>query len=315
MATNDDVKLIIPKTAFSQDVYLLTWVEAFLLDRRANNVSPATLHYYRATLKNFCDYCEAQVITGVDQLTPDTLRRFLLFLIETDHKPGGVAAYYRAVKAFLNWYESEAELEGWKNPIRKVKTPKIDRPLLDPASLDDVTKLLKVCGGEFAERDRAMLLCLLDTGARAQEFLSVDLEDVDQVTGTLTIRHGKGRKSRTVFLGKTARKALRNYLKTRVDNDPALWLSRRHTRLEYAGLRMIVSRRAADAGINPPELHSFRRAFALNMLRAGVDVYSLAELMGHSDLQTLKRYLKQDTNDLQAAHAHGSPVERMMNRR
>ena len=58
-----------------------------------------------------------------------------------------------------------------------------------------------------------------------------------------------------------------------------------------------------------PSLHSFRRAFAINMLRAGVDIYSLQLLMGHADLQVLRRYLAQTNDDLLKAHRKGSPVD------
>jgi site-specific recombinase XerD len=68
-------------------------------------------------------------------------------------------------------------------------------------------------------------------------------------------------------------------------------------------------RRANQAAIKAPTLHSFRRAFASNMLRAGVDVFSLQKLMGHADLQVLRRYLAQTTDDIAQAHRIGSPVD------
>jgi integrase/recombinase XerD len=101
----------------------------------------------------------------------------------------------------------------------------------------------------------------------------------------------------------------------RQDNHPALWLSDEGERLTYWGLRSMVKRRAKLAGIETPTLHAFRRAFALEMLRAGVDVFAIQELMGHADLQVLRRYLRQVDDDLRAAHQVGSPVERMRGRR
>jgi integrase/recombinase XerD len=61
--------------------------------------------------------------------------------------------------------------------------------------------------------------------------------------------------------------------------------------------------------VKKPGLHAFRRAFAINMLRAGVNIYSLQELMGNADLQVLRRYLKQTTEDTAQAHRKGSPVD------
>jgi integrase/recombinase XerD len=151
----------------------------------------------------------------------------------------------------------------------------------------------------------------MDTGARAQEFISIDLEDVDLVTGVILIRHGKGGKPRTVFLGKKSRKALRTYLRSRQDNSSALWVSKSNERLTYWGLRQIMRRRAEKAGVQKPSLHSFRRFFAITMLRNGTDLVTLARLLGHSDLQVLERYLNQLPEDLQAAHYKASPVDNL----
>jgi integrase/recombinase XerD len=80
--------------------------------------------------------------------------------------------------------------------------------------------------------------------------------------------------------------------------------------MTYSGLRGIIRRRAHDAGLKAePSLHDFRRAFAINMLRSGVDVFALQKLMGHADLQVLRRYLAQTNQDIQAAHMRGSPVD------
>jgi site-specific recombinase XerD len=183
---------------------------------------------------------------------------------------------------------------------------------LNPVDLETVKVLVDVCPGDMFTgiRDRAIFLCLLDTGARAAELCAMNLADLDQVTGAILIRQGKGRKPRTVYLGKKSRKAIRAYLKHRQGFEQALWVTDdQEDRLTYWGLRGIVKRRAAKAGIQPPELHSFRRAFALAMLRAGVDVYSIQELMGHADLQILKRYLKQTDQDQRQAHERGGPVD------
>jgi site-specific recombinase XerD len=213
----------------------------------------------------------------------------------------------------LYWWEDEVELDGWSNPIRKVKPPKLPLAPIEPVPLDDIKAMVKSCDKSFTGlRDKAILLALLDTGARAQEFLSMQLGDINQVSGEITIRHGKGRKYRVVFIGKNARKAVRGYLKNRSDQCQALWVSITEEPLTYWGLREIVRRRSRTAKIETPSLHSFRRAFAINMLRAGIDVFSLQKLMGHADLQVLRRYLAQTTEDIAKAHRIGSPVDKGM---
>jgi site-specific recombinase XerD len=112
-------------TVFSQETNLFIWIEAFLIDRKAQNLSRGTLKFYQNKLKLFLDYCEAQLISDITQLNPSNLRQFLLYLEETNHNPGGVHAVYRSIKAFLFWYENEIEIENWKNPINKIKSPKV----------------------------------------------------------------------------------------------------------------------------------------------------------------------------------------------
>ena len=99
--------------AFVQDDYLLTWAEALLIDRKAQNMSKGTLEFYRKKLKLFTDYCEAQAVRQVSQITPALLREFFLDMEERGHRNlGGTHAAYRTVKTFLRWWESELEPEG-----------------------------------------------------------------------------------------------------------------------------------------------------------------------------------------------------------
>ncbi len=79
-----------------------------------------------------------------------------------------------------------------------------------------------------------MILGLLDTGARAQEFLNLNLDDVDLATGSILIRKGKGGKPRMAFLGRKSIRAARAYIRLRRDTNPALWVSIRGDRITYA---------------------------------------------------------------------------------
>jgi site-specific recombinase XerD len=291
--------------------YLVDWANQFYQSKKVEGISTYSLIFYKQQLGHFLKYCDAQVIKQFEEITPNVIRNFLQWHEETGHNSGGLHAAFRVLRTFLLWYESEAEPENWKNPIHKVKAPKIPTLPLKPIELTDVSLLLNTCkSNSFLDyRDKALLMFLLDTGVRARELLQIEIQDVDPFTGEVLIQKGKGRKPRTVFLGKASRKSLRNYLKHRMDNIPSLWVTNVGECLEYGGLRGILVRRGNLAGINPPTLHSFRRAFAINMLRAGVDVFSLQKLMGHADLQVLRRYLAQTTEDIAQAHRIGSPVD------
>lgn len=289
-------------------------IYGFLLDRRAHGLSPKSVKFYRCELHAFEDYLKGQDICDTEAITPTHLRAYLLHLGER-RSPGGVHCGFRAVRAFLHWYESEYEPAGWANPIRKVPAPKVTQRVLPPVAWADVKAMLDTCKRRtFAgDRDRAVLLSLLDSGLRASEFLSLNQEDLNLESGAIIVRQGKGGKFRTVFLGHKARRAILDYLRYRSQSDPAdpLWIAQAGARLSYWGLRQILRRRSERAGVPTPGAHAFRRAFALGSLRNGIDLVSLQRLMGHSDLSVIHRYLAQTDDDLQAAHAKTSPVDRM----
>lgn len=311
-ATNVPVNTISKITCSKEDICY--WVDQFHQAKSVEGLSDYTMIFYRQQLNHFLRYCKTHNLLLVGDITPNVVRRFMLWHEETGHNPGGLHAAFRVLRTFLLWYENEAEPDDWRNPVRKVKAPKLAQEPLEPADLSTVSRMIDTCSsGDFLDlRDKALMYFLLDTGARAREVIRVDLDDVDLVSGQVLIRCGKGRKPRPVFLGKISRKALKAYLKSIVSTPGALWVTVGGERLSYAGLRKIVVRRAYQAGVNAPSLHSFRRAFAISMLRAGVDLVTIARLMGHSSLKTLERYLKQLPDDLKTAHATGSPVDRKM---
>jgi integrase/recombinase XerD len=293
---------------------IYTWMEAFIIDRKARGLAEGTLRFYKQKLKLFYDYCDAQLVSTINQITPTIIRQFLLYLEETDHNPGGRHAAYRALRAFLYWYEDEVEPDNWKNPIRKVKPPRVPVEILDPIPIVDIDKMIASCekGTLLGERDTAILLCLLDTGVRASELLGMDIVDTNLILGDALIRQGKGRKPRFVHICKRTRKAIRSYIRQRKDTQQALWITHPRfgpNRLSYDGLRSILVRLAGNAGVNQPTLHDFRRSFCISMLRSGVDVFTLAKLMGHTSIAVLQRYLKQTMDDTKEAHRRASPVE------
>jgi integrase/recombinase XerD len=292
---------------------LSSLIDGFLLERKSRGLQERSIEFYRSHLKHFARWLSSQGITEIDRITPAVIRAFLLYLEATKHKPGGVHAYFRTLRAFLKWYQLEFDRADWLNPLRKVQAPKVPKEPLDPVSLDDIRALLAVCHGEkfTADRDKAVILTLLDSGVRASELLRIDFADCNTITGDILIRKGKGSKPRTVFVGRMTRRALRSYLKRRDDNSPALFVTDEGERLSYDGLRAVMTRRAKLAGIPPPALHGFRRAFTMNMLRAGVDLVTISRLLGHGDLQMLLLYAKQNAEDLRDAHAHASPADKL----
>lgn len=286
------------------------FITGFIVERRSRGLVEGTIEYYFSELEGFANFLDLLGVVQLEEITPDLIRKYLLQLSKTRNE-GGVHASFRAIRAFFNWYENEFEPDNWKNPIRKVKPKSPSKEPLPGVSLGEFNLLIDACYGQWELRDRVSLMFLLDTGCRAAEFCSLNLGDVDLVTGSIVIKHGKGDKRRVVFIGRVVLRELRRYLKTRgnLKAEAPLFVNDENERVKYGGLLARIRRISKKAGIAAPGLHDFRRAFAINMLRNGVDVITLSRLMGHSSLEVTKRYLHQIEEDLRQAHAKGSPVD------
>ena len=310
---------VLDRINFDQDIYQLTddlnqCADAFIYDRQAQNLADGTIRFYKTKMKLFIVFLESLGISNIIDISPQTIRNYLVFLEEKGHNPGGIHAAYRVIKTFLNWWGNEAEPQNWRNPIKKVRAPKVPVEILEPVKPDQALKLLSVCDTKtlLGLRDCAIILTLMDTGVRASELISMTRKDLDLRKGKIIIRKGKGNKFRIVFISGKTQKVIQRYLEERSDFKSFLWTTNKGTQLTYSGLRQIIRRRSKDANIDPPSLHSFRRYFALQMLRNGVDIFSLQKLMGHSDIQILRRYLQQTEEDIRSAHQLGGPVNQLL---
>lgn len=141
--------------------------------------------------------------------------------------------------------------------------------------------------------------------------------DLDTTSGAVLVREGKGRKARTVYLGAKTRRELGHYWRTvgRPAAKGPVWVSlTTGARLTDSGLRQLLQRLGERAKVDHCHPHTFRRTFALWSLRGGMDIHTLAALMGHADIGVLRQYLALSGADLQRAHQAAGPVDRMFKR-
>ncbi|MCO6451193.1 MAG: tyrosine-type recombinase/integrase [Caldilineales bacterium] len=278
---------------------------SFLIDIEARRLTPQTLKYYRDQLGPFLAFLGVQEVTTPEEINANHIRTYLVSLQQRGLADASLHSAARAIRAFGNFLVREELLE--KSPMRKVQMPRVEKPIKPAFAPEEVRRLLAVCD---TERDSAIVLCLLDSGCRAVEFVSLDVQDVDMKTGRVLVRRGKGRKQRVTFFGARARKTLVKYLMKRgeVHPDAPLWTSlNTGERLTDWGLRQMLGRLGQRAEVLHCHPHTFRRTFALWSLRAGMNIYALQQIMGHSDLSVLRRYLALVEQDLQQAHnKHGA---------
>ncbi len=304
----------IPKSDLGMDV------RDWIIDNQARRHSVHTIRNYLTSLLLFTEYLrDEHSIEKVTDIRATHVRLYMIRLDDQGHNEGGVHNLMRPIKTFLRWYRREYHPRDWPDPLENIVlgTPKIVP--LRAMTKEDIETLVAGCTEHTLtdDRDRAILLALFDTGCRASEFCSIDIKDVDLAGGSILVRWAKGARFRTVFLGHKARAEIARYLRHRNRPDPSepLWIDvlrykgGRVKRLTYNGLRQIIRRRAEAVGMPEPGLHPFRRGFALECIRQGIDLESLRRLMGHSDLTVLERYLPMTNDDLRMAHAKASPVD------
>ena len=187
-------------------------------------------------------------------MTPEhlyaSLGRFTQLSLETRHR------YFREVRCFFNWLVDSDYLE--QNPFRGMKNVRLPQRIVEPFSADDVARLLAACDPETAlgVRDRAMVLCLLDTGLRCSELVLLSFADLDLAAQRMRVRHGKANKRRVVPFAERCQSALERYLALRGAEPGPLFLAASHLGFLQPGVAPQAERAQADAA--PPRLAGWR---------------------------------------------------------
>jgi site-specific recombinase XerC len=194
-----------PEVIVSLDAAL----DLFLLDRKVKRASPATLSFYSRQVKSFIAECSSQFVHDLGEVTAGQIREHLVRLQERGLKDRSVHAAARSLRAGFNFAVDEEPIAV--SPMDRVGMPKVDRRILPAFKADEIKRLLDSC---ISKRDAGILLCLLDTGCRASEFVAINGADVDLAYGIVHIRNGKGRKGRVAFLGNEALRAGVNLVQT-----------------------------------------------------------------------------------------------------
>lgn len=290
-------------------------IQSFILDARVRGLRPASLHLYERQLLAFSAWAAAVGVTDIDQVDALIVRRYIVSLQDRGLRPTSIRTAGRCLRVWLRFLAAEELIDA--SPMRTVRLPKAPTPKPDVFTVDELQRLLAAADADekFQQRNRAILLALLDTGARIREFTLLQRADIDLDTGKITIRHeiSKTATRRVVFLGVTARAALGDYLATLppLAPDAPLWHGRQGA-LTIDGMHKILTRMGRRAGVHPCGPHRFRRTFATQMLHDGADAKSTAALLGHSVDELLRSYVMSNDETLRAAHAQHGPVDKLL---
>jgi site-specific recombinase XerD len=303
-----------------KQIFYSNAVEGFTMSLGARHLSPNTITDYNRTLAKFHTYLKEDM--PVTDITHGHVEGFLASFPHLANK--SISNYYVGLSSFWSWLVREEIVPA--NVVRKVQQPKVTRKEITPLKEDEVRALLAALGkskiytrqgatvdhalGSF-ERNRAMILLLLDTGIRAQELADLKIEDLDNRNHRIFVRMGKGMKERLLPFSPRTGQMIWRYLATRKDAQPGdyLFLSKLNgpvTRTKLAEMFRSLGKRANVPNVYP---HRFRHTFAIQYLRNGGNVYTLQSMLGHNTLETVKIYLKLAQVDIDTVHRKASPVD------
>lgn len=226
------------------------------------------------------------------RITVYHLRNYLSQLKEKGTQDSTMEGIRQVFSAYFNWLQRESLID--RNPTANLGAIKCARKQKKTFTDIDMEKLNRSCK---CRRDRAIIAFLASTGCRVSEVTGLDRDavDLDQLT---CVVHGKGNKERRVYLDGVTGMLLRAYLAERKDTDPALFVNRYNVRMNADGVREMLNRVAADAGVEHVHPHKFRRTLATNMARHGMAIQEVARILGHDKIDTTMRYVVLNDEDI-----------------
>ena len=253
------------------------------------NRSPKTIDNYQRYLTRFFKFS--------DHLDAASVREFRIYLNRQGLLAKTQNCYLIALRGFLGYLA--------KRDIKALIPEKIELAKEKQREVNflEAQELARLLVSPRKARDRAILAVLFSTGLRVSELVALNKSDINLERGEFWVR-GKGGKIRPVFLSEIAINILREYLRKRKDTNLALFVSKRkRERLTSRSVQRIVKKAAIGAGITKKVTpHTLRHSFGTDLLRAGADLRSIQQLLGHSSITTTQIYTHVTNRELKKVH-------------
>jgi len=289
--------------------------EEFLRHLRCErNLSPHTVRAYGGDLDRFVAFLGSEdrlLGAGVDL---GLLRRFLATLHTRGYEKTSMARTLACLRTFYDYFLRRGEIDA--NPVRQVRTPRLDKKLPNFLEESEMKGLLESTSGDTLSdlRDRALLETLYGGGLRVSESTGLDLPDL-QLDEHFALVRGKGGKERLAPLGTCAAQAIEAYLPERshhlerLESDTAaVFVNKNGTRLNVRSVRRILDHRAMLSGLRKRVTpHTLRHSFATHLLNRGADLRAVQELLGHASLTTTQIYTHVTTHRLKEVYDQAHP--------
>lgn len=272
-----------------------TLLDLFVSAKRVEGCSEKTLKYYTATLLRLF----GTVALHVTKMTTDDLRAYLSdYQQERQCSKGNMDNIRRIMSSFFAWLEDESYII--KSPVRRIHKIKSTQTVKETYSDESLEVMRDQCG---CLRDLALIDLLASTGMRVGELVRLNRADID-FENRECIVFGKGSKERPVYFDARTKIHLKNYLDSRIDDNPALFVSllRPFNRLEISGVEIRLRMLGRRLGIPKVHPHKFRRTLATRAIDKGMPIEQVQRLLGHAKIDTTMQYAMVNQHNVKVSH-------------
>lgn len=270
-------------------------LETFLSAKKIEGCSDKTIHYYQSSivkLLNGLSKCIKEICTN-------DIRRYLAEIQEKNNLSKVTIDNLRRIfSSFFSWLEDEDYIA--KSPVRRIHKVRTDTLVKEVLSDENIETLRDSCN---ESRDLAMIDLLLSTGVRVGELVKMNRADIDFQERQCKV-FGKGNKEREVYFNARTKIHLQRYLKSRTDDNPALFvtLSKPHTRLTISGVEVRLRKMGKVVHIDKVHPHKFRRTLATMAIDRGMPIEQVQKLLGHVRIDTTLHYAMVNQTNVKMAH-------------
>lgn len=271
------------------------YAKMFIAAKRIEGCSERTLNYYETTIKTMVD----KLSKKVNSIETEDLRNYLSeYQAKNNCSKVTIDNVRRILSSFFAWLEDEDYI--MKSPVRRIHKVKATQTVKETYTDEELEEMRDAC---VEIRDLAMVDFLASTGVRVGELVNLDRVDIDMQERSCVVL-GKGGKEREVYFDARTKIHLQNYLNSRTDNNPALFVSllRPYDRLKISGVEIRLRELGKRINIKKIHPHKFRRTMATKAIDKGMPIEQVQVLLGHRKIDTTLQYAMVNQNNVRNSH-------------
>lgn len=271
------------------------YLKIFLAAKRVEGCSEKTIRYYDSTIRNVL----TTIGKEVKNVTTDDLRVYLdEYQKRSDASKVTIDNIRRILSSFFAWLEDEDYIV--KSPVRRIHKVKTCKTVKETYS-DEALELMRDHSDGI--RDLAIIDMLASTGIRVGELVKLNRGDIDFENRECIVL-GKGNKQRRVYFDARTKIHLQNYLRSRTDDNEALFVSlqKPFNRLLISGVEIRLRELGRKLDLSKVHPHKFRRTLATMAIDKGMPIEQVQQLLGHQSVDTTLQYAMVNQNNVKLSH-------------